>query len=125
MLIHRNQPLEFDGGHIDGTEETSLVALLASAMTLADVAERLNVSLRQVQAFVDDGSLVAVDIGRGDVRKRLRILESDFDGFLVRRRTKVSRARAFEAPRDVRPKPLPPNPSFAERRAALKARAAR
>lgn len=102
-----------------------LTALLQSAMSIAEVAEKLGLSVRQVQNHVDDGSLVAVNLGRGSIRKDLRILDADLQGFLVRRRTAVTKAAAFEDGRETRPKPLPPRPTFAERRAARKNRPSR
>ena len=49
--------------------------------TLREVAERLGISLRQVQHHVADGRLVAVNIGRGLERKDLRVLDDDLDAF--------------------------------------------
>lgn len=56
------------------------------AFTLSEVAERLGISLRQVQAHVADGRLAAVNVGRGLERKDLRVLDDDLDAF-VRSRT--------------------------------------
>lgn len=104
--------------------EEAFEMLMASALGLKDVAARLGISLRQVQAHVDDGSLIAVNVGRGDVRRDLRVLEEDLEGFLKRRRTSAARAATFQDVGDARPKPLGSNPSFSARRAARKARQA-
>jgi len=95
--------------------------LMASALTLRDVAERLGISFRQVQAHVDDGSLIAVNVGRGSTRRDLRVLPEDLEGFLKRRRTAVERVAPFPEARDRRPPVLPAKPDFAQRRAARQA----
>lgn len=56
------------------------------AFTLAEVAERLGISLRQVQAHVADGHLAAVNVGRGAERKDLRVLDDDLDAFVRARK---------------------------------------
>lgn len=56
------------------------------AFTLAEVAERLGISLRQVQAHVADGRLAAVNVGRGAERKDLRVLDDDLDAFVRARK---------------------------------------
>ncbi len=111
-----------EGGDVPGRTDADLFAMLQAAMRIAEVAEKLGLSVRQVQNHVDDGSLVAVNLGRGSVRKDLRILDADLEGFLVRRRTSAAKVATFEDGRDTRPKPLSAQPSFAERRAARKAR---
>ncbi|KQP51106.1 hypothetical protein ASF41_13025 [Methylobacterium sp. Leaf111] len=89
------------------------------AYRLPDVAEKLGISLRQVQAHIDDGSLVAVNVGRGDERRDLRVLDDDLDGFVRRRRTDAVIAVAFAKPKLFeRPVPLGANPTYAERRNA-------
>ncbi|KTS53130.1 hypothetical protein NS230_07810 [Methylobacterium indicum] len=92
--------------------------LMATTLTLHDVAERLAISFRQVQAHVDDGSLIAVNVGRGGQRRDLRVLEEDLEGFLKRRRTSVERVATFPAARPERPSALPAKPDYAQRRAA-------
>ena len=68
------------------------------AFTLAEVSERLGISLRQVQAHVDDGNLLAVNVGRGRDRRDLRVLDEDLEGFVLRRKTGLLK-EAFEAPK--------------------------
>lgn len=59
---------------------------IGKAFTLADVAETLGISLRQVQAHVADGSLAAFNVGRGTDRRDLRVLEEELDDFARKRR---------------------------------------
>lgn len=75
------------------------------AFTLREVAERLGISLRQVQAHVADGRLVTVNVGRGLERKDLRVLDDDLEDF-------VRRLKSFGAPLPRRggPRRRPPNP---------------
>ncbi|MEN3230228.1 helix-turn-helix domain-containing protein [Methylorubrum rhodesianum] len=105
--------------------DADLAEMLQAALSLGEVAEMLGLSVRQVQHHVDDGSLVAVNLGRGSVRKDLRVLDADLQGFLARRRTSAAKVATFQDARDARPKPLPAQPTFAERRAARKSRQAR
>ncbi|GJD77383.1 helix-turn-helix domain-containing protein [Methylobacterium gregans] len=109
--------------HEDGPAEAGEIALLLQgALTLQEVAERLGISLRHVQGHVDDGSLVAIDVGRGGDRRSLRVLTDDLEGFVKRRRTAVAKAAPFPNALAGRPKPLPANPDYAQRRAARLAR---
>jgi len=59
---------------------------LGRVFALADVAERLGISLRQVQAHVADGTLAAINVGRGPVRRDLRVTDEALDDFARRRR---------------------------------------
>ena len=97
------------------------VDMLQSAKSLAEIADMLGISIRQVQNHVDDGSLVAVDLGRGSARRDLRILDADLQGFPDRRRTSAATVATFKDARDARPTPLPARPSFEQRRAWRKA----
>lgn len=63
------------------------------AFTLAEVAERLGISLRQVQAHVADGRLAAVNVGRGAERKDLRVLDDDLDAFVRARKLPAASLR--------------------------------
>lgn len=65
---------------------TFLQFLFDRAYTVPEVAEKLAISPRQVQAHIDDGSLPAVDVGRGTDRRDLRILDEDLEEFLRRRK---------------------------------------
>lgn len=100
--------------------ETEIKLRFGTAFTLKEVAEKLNISSRQVQAHIDDGSLVAVNVGRGDERRDLRVLEGDLAGFVLRRKTSAVTAAAFGRPRAAtRAIPMSSaNPGYAERRAA-------
>lgn len=111
-----------DGGVMSVHTDADFQAMLQAAHSLGDLAEMLGLSIRQIQNHVDDGSLVAVNLGRGNVRKDLRVLDADLQGFLVRRRTSAPKARSFETPEPSRPKPLSARPKFSEIRAARKAR---
>lgn len=89
------------------------------AFTLAEVAERTKMSPRQVQAHIDDGSLVAVNVGRGDVRQRLRVLDEDLEGFMRRRRTgAVPDIPTAKGARRRKEAEAPKESGFLERRAA-------
>lgn len=89
------------------------------AFTLTEVAERTKMSPRQVQAHIDDGSLVAVNVGRGDVRQRLRVLDEDLEGFMRRRRTgAVPQISTAKVPRHRKEVEAPAGSGFLERRAA-------
>lgn len=112
----------WDGEVVSGFSDADLAEMLQAARSLGEVAEMLGLSVRQVQHHVDDGSLVAVNLGRGSVRKDLRVLDADLQGFLARRRTSAAKAATFESGREARPKPLSTQPTFAERRAARKSR---
>lgn len=88
------------------------------AFTLAEVSERLGISLRQVQAHIDDGNLVAVNVGRGRDRRDLRVLDEDLEGFARRRKTGVGTA-AFVPPKAAPHRKADPEPvGYAARRAA-------
>ncbi|MGU3476571.1 helix-turn-helix domain-containing protein [Methylobacterium sp. D48H] len=56
------------------------------AFTLDEVAERLGISPRQVEMHVADGSLAAVNVGRGAMRRDLRVLDEDLDRFVEARK---------------------------------------
>lgn len=107
-----------DGETDEAAVEAELALLMEKALTLRDVADALGLSLKQVQAHVDDGSLVAVNVGRGDVRRDLRVLPDDLAGFLARRRTGASSVAPFPNAVGRRPVPLPARPSYSQRRAA-------
>ncbi|WP_411902747.1 helix-turn-helix domain-containing protein [Methylorubrum thiocyanatum] len=107
-----------------GPDDEGAAEMLASAMSLDDLAERLGVSPRKARDLVDKGEIAAIDVGSGAARRHLRIIEADFQGFLVRRRIKAPKARPFDPPAPPRPKPLSARPKFSEIRAAEKARAA-
>lgn len=100
--------------------EAEIELRFGTVYTLKEVGEKLGISLRQVQAHVDDGSLVAVNVGRGDERRDLRVLDDDLEGFVRRRKTAAVTAAAFARPRPTtRATPTSgPNPGYAERRAA-------
>lgn len=77
------------GGTID--YEAAIELRFGKVHTLQQVADALGISRRQVQAHVDDGSLVAVNVGRGVERRDLRVFEHDLEGFVARRRVGVAR----------------------------------
>lgn len=82
---------------------------VAPALKVADVAERLGVSKHTVHGLIDRGDLVALLVpGRG---KRLskRILQSDFEAFVVR-------TRAASVPPELQPRyeAIPPRDYIGE-----------
>ncbi|MET3414573.1 helix-turn-helix domain-containing protein [Methylobacterium sp. 1030] len=109
---HEDQPAE--------AGETAL--LLQGALTLQEVAERLGICPRLVQGHVDDGSLVVINVGRGDVRRSLRVLPDDLEGFVKRQRIAVKKVAPFPNALAGRTKTPSANPGYAERRAARLAR---
>lgn len=88
------------------------------AFTLAEVAKKIGISLRQVQAHVDDGNLVAVNVGRGGERRDLRVLDEDLEGFMRRRKTGVVTEAPPQTVRRRKEPAATPAGSFLERRAA-------
>ncbi|MFD0935534.1 helix-turn-helix domain-containing protein [Methylobacterium sp. WL69] len=94
------------GGWHAGVE---IVFEIGKAFKLPEVAETLGISLRQVQGHVTDGTLVAVNVGRGIVRRDLRVMEEAIEDF----------ARS----RKVAPRGIPPRLSArAPRRIAVRNR---
>ncbi|KQP42569.1 hypothetical protein ASF49_01605 [Methylobacterium sp. Leaf104] len=61
-----------------------------TAFTLQEVAEKLGISPRQVQALVADGLLATVNVGRGRARQDRRVLDDDLDDFVRRRKSNGS-----------------------------------
>lgn len=90
------------------------------AFTLAEVAEKLGISLRQVQAHIDDRNLIAVNVGRGTERRDLRVLDEDLEGFMRRRRTGAvpPEKRVVKTDRHHSNAMAVTGQTFAERRAA-------
>ena len=112
-----------DHGYGSPGYEAEILLRVGTAYRLSEVMERIGVSRRQVQALIDDGSLVAVNVGRGHERRDLRVLEDDLAGFLRRRSTATPNVPPVDKPKTFeRPKPTGTNPSFVDR---LEARIAR
>lgn len=88
------------------------------AFTMEQVAEKLGICLRQVQAHRKAGSLVAFDVGRGKERGDWRVLDEDLDGFVRRRKSGV--VGTVFMPPEAAPhrKPDPEPKGYAARRAA-------
>lgn len=86
------------------------------AFTLQEAADRLGISLRQAEMHVADGTLAAVNVGRGRLRRDLRVLDEELDRFVEAR--KVVPTRAAEAAsgsrRRLRAYPAPQQDSFTE-----------
>ena len=55
-------------------------------LTLAQAAAHLNITDEQVTAFVQDGTLPFINVGRGSKRPRYRFVRSDLDTFIEHRR---------------------------------------
>ncbi|MGN8094159.1 helix-turn-helix domain-containing protein [Methylobacterium sp. 22177] len=90
--------------------------------TIAEVSEKLGLSPRQVKAHIDDGNLIAVDVGRGKERRDLRILDEDLEGFVRRRKTGAVPTLAVREPATPPPLPSAPVGYAARREARLAAR---
>ena len=58
----------------------------AKLLTLDDAAQHLNVTSDQVTAFVQDGELRYINVGRGKKRPRMRFTVADLDEFIEARR---------------------------------------
>lgn len=58
-----------------------------SLMTVDEVARELRVSARKIYQFIQNGELIATNVGT-EGRKIFRIARSDFDAFLQSRRQK-------------------------------------
>lgn len=96
--------------------EAEIELRFGKAYRLKEVEEKLGISKRQVQALIDDGSLVAVNVGRGRERRDLRVLEDDLAGFVRRRSTEVQQVPPVSKPQLFgRPNPLGNNSSFSAR----------
>src|SRR4249920_2878875 len=54
-------------------------------LTSREAAERLHLSTDQLRAFVHDGELRYVNVGRGGKRPRMMFTESDIAEFITRR----------------------------------------
>lgn len=68
---------------------------IGKAFRLPEAAEALGISLRQVQGHIADGTLAAVDVGRGAMRRDLRVMEEAIEEFARLRKV---------APRGVPPR---------------------
>ena len=55
-------------------------------LTLKEAAGRLQMTPDQVTAFVDDGKLCYINVGRGKLKRRFRFAESDIEQFQADRR---------------------------------------
>lgn len=64
------------------------------AFTLQEAADRLGISLRQAEMHVADGSLGAINVGRGRQRRDLRILDDELERFVSSRRVAPCRLPA-------------------------------
>jgi excisionase family DNA binding protein len=60
----------------------------AELLTVDQAAAYLGITDDQVAAFVRDGSLDYINVGRGTKRPRIRFTKPDLDGFIDRRRQK-------------------------------------
>ncbi|WP_201834930.1 helix-turn-helix domain-containing protein [Microvirga zambiensis] len=103
---------------------TFLQFLFDRAYTVPEVAEKLAISPRQVQAHIDDGSLPAVNVGRGSDRHDLRILDDDLEAFVRRRKLVPPHAPGQRMRGTPRPTagPAPDGDSYAAQRAARRLR---
>jgi excisionase family DNA binding protein len=55
-------------------------------LTIDQAAVYLNITDEQVSAFIADGSLDYINVGRGSTRPRIRFTKQDLDAFIDRRR---------------------------------------
>ncbi len=67
--------------------------------TVAEAAEKLGISPSETYHLIQDGSLSAFRVGRGAVRRHLRVTDEDLDRFVEARRV----APALAAPVPARP----------------------
>ena len=72
-------------------------------LLLDDAAAYLNVTDDQVSAFVADGTLDYINVGRGTKRPRYRFTKQDLDAFIDRRRQKEVECRSTKnrTPRSI------------------------
>jgi hypothetical protein len=100
--------------------ETEFVFFFTRAFTIPEVADKLGISASQVIAHIEDGTLHAVNVGRGSVRRDLRVTDDDLDSFVNRRRVGPA-PPAITAGRPGLKPPVPVAGGYAERRAARRA----
>src|SRR5690349_17854266 len=61
---------------------TPYAFFFGQAFTIAEVAEKLGISPRQVLNHITDGTLVAINVGRGATRKDVRVTDEALDAFV-------------------------------------------
>ncbi|PXW61482.1 helix-turn-helix domain-containing protein [Methylobacterium sp. B4] len=54
--------------------------------SVAEAARKLGISTSETYHLIQDGSLSAFEIGRGSVRRHLRVTDEDLDRFVAARR---------------------------------------
>lgn len=72
----------------DWIHASEVALAMTKAFTLPEVAEAIGISLRQVQMHITDGNLTAIDVGRGNMRRDLRVLDVDLAAFVEARRVR-------------------------------------
>jgi excisionase family DNA binding protein len=98
---------------------TPYVFFFGQAFTVAEVAEKLGISPTQVLNHIADGTLGAINVGRGATRRDLRVTDEALDAFAEART--VAAAQAKVTAKLSRPKNKPAIAGgYAERRAARK-----
>lgn len=66
-------------------DEDLYVFLIRKALTLKEAADELGVSPNQLVGLVADGTLVAINVGRGSERRSLRIPARSIEDFVEER----------------------------------------
>ncbi|WP_456628956.1 helix-turn-helix domain-containing protein [Bradyrhizobium sp. URHC0002] len=61
-----------------------------AALSINDAAQYLGITSDQVRAFIDDGELKYINVGRGKKRPRIRLTKADLDEFIERRTQRES-----------------------------------
>ena len=57
--------------------------------SVAEAARKLGISVSQTYHHIQDGTLTAVNLGRGKVRRDLRVTDEDLDAFVRARRVEA------------------------------------
>jgi excisionase family DNA binding protein len=83
MRFDPDVPILDDGEEAQPVEPVRQDAVL---LTLDEAAAYLNITAEQVSAFIADGTLDYINVGRGKRRPRIRFTKQDLDAFIERRR---------------------------------------
>jgi len=78
----------------EDAEPVEQIKPTAELLTVDQAAAYLNVTADQVTAFVQDGELQYINVGRGKRKPRIRITTQDLDEFIERRTRREFRCRS-------------------------------
>ena len=87
-------PIDDSGEDAEPVEQVEQIKPTAELLTLDQAAAYLNVTADQVTAFVQDGELQYINVGRGKRKPRIRITKQDLDEFIEQRRRREIRCRS-------------------------------